>query len=344
MPPSRGTQRDALQARGIRRAGGPRNGFRFRHASGAAITPAERERIARLRIPPAWRQVLIAASVKARVQAIGLDAAGRWQYLYLRAHALRQSRGKFDRLAAFGRALPALRASLRRDLARPGLPRERAVAAALLLLSATALRPGNDAYARANGTFGLATLRPRHVSVRGERVRLDFRGKHGVRQLCEVRDRRLAQLVVMMLRSPGRELFKFRDARGRLTDLRSDHLNDYVQHAMGARFSARSFRTWTGTLVCAAALKRPGVGAAGGRRAALVRALQETARVLGNTPAVTRESYVHPAVIAAWLAGRVVSVALADPYALAGRLPVGLHRAERALLELLELLERQTVK
>src|SRR5207247_775216 len=146
------TLRSTLQASGIRRSGGPRNGFRYRRASGAPVSIAEQERIERLRIPPAWKQVVIAATATARLQTIGLDAAGRWQYRYLERHATRRARHKFDRLAAYARALTPLRSALRRHLALAGLPRERACAVAVLLLSAAALRPGTEIYARDHDT------------------------------------------------------------------------------------------------------------------------------------------------------------------------------------------------
>lgn len=327
--------RDALQASGIRRSGGPRNGFRYRRASGRTISRAEQQRIASLHVPPAWRQVVIAKASTSPVQAMGIDAAGRWQYLYHGAHTTRRARTKFDRLAAFARALPALRSSVRHDLAREGMPRERAIAAALLLMSAAALRPGSEVYARENGTFGLATLRPRHVAIRGDTVLLTFRGKHGVPQRHELRGRRLAHLLRQMLCLPGRELFKYRDARGHIWDLRRGHVNAYVKRTMGARFSARDFRVWFATLVCAAALRRERDVPAEHRAQAILRAIRETARVLGNTPSVARESYVHPVVIEAFRAGRVVRYPLEHPEVLAERMPKGLHRAERALLALL---------
>ena len=198
------------------------------------------------------------------------------------------------------------------------------------------MRPGTQAYARDNGTYGLATLRSRHVTVRGSLLSLSFRGKHGVLQRVELHSRRLAQIVRAMLRMPGPELFKFRNYEGEVLDLQTRRLNAYVKQAMGSRFSARDFRTWVGTLVCAAELKRCGVVPEPDRRAAVGVALRETARVLGNTPAVARESYVHPLVVDAYMRGRVVTVALADPTAWADHVPNGLTRAERALVRLLE--------
>ncbi len=335
MSPAHTTLRESLQATGIHRVGSPRDGFRYRGPGGTPVPLAVRQRIERLRIPPAWRRVVIARAPAARVQAIGLDAAGRWQYRYLEAHAARRSRAKFERLVAFARALPALRARMRRDLARPGMPRERACATALLLLTAAALRPGSEVYARENDTYGIATLRPRHVTVRGDRVTLAFRGKHGVRQRHPLRSRRLARLVREMLALSGRELLKYRDARGRLRDLRRIHLNAYVKQAMGARFCARDFRTWTATLVCAAALRRESHVPAGQRARAIGRAIAETARVLGNTAAVVRESYVHPAVVEAYRRGRVVACAIDGPLGLVDRMPMRLHPAERAVVRVI---------
>jgi DNA topoisomerase-1 len=346
MPATNPTLRSELQRTGIRRTGGPRNGFRYRRVNGAAVTAAERERIAGLRIPSGWREVVIASRPGARLQAVGQDAAGRWQYVYLARQAEKRARRKYDRLVAFARALPALRTALRRDLARSGMPFERVCAAAVLLLSVAALRPGSERYARENGTFGLATLRPEHVTIRGPIVRLVFRGKHGVTQRHTLRGDRLARLVRELLRLPGRELLKFQDAHGRVRDVRRAQLNDYLAHAMGARFTAKDFRTWCGTLMCAAELRRllpdprkaaPANGRASrrARRAAIARAIVVTARRLGNTAVATRRSYVHPALLEACLAGRVVTQVLDRPEVLAEKLPRGLHPAERALLRII---------
>ena len=344
MPAAPPTLRAQLERTGFRRTGGPRNGYRYQRSNGAKASASDRARISGLRVPDGWRDVVIASDRSARLQAVGRDAAGRWQYLYLARHSERRSRRKFDRLLAFARALPALRATLRRDLARHGLRLERACAAAVLLLSAAALRAGSERNARAYGTFGLATLRPEHVSVRGAVVQLRYPGKRGVPQLHELRGARLAALVREQLALPGRELFKYRDARGRLRDLRHEHLNAYLQHAMGTRFTARDFRTWHAALVCAGELRAQAL-ALGPRfadapraalRSALKSAMAATAHRLGNTLAVTRESYVHPGLVRAFREGRVVARTLPRSEALAERVPVGLHPAERALLRLLE--------
>lgn len=344
------TLRSRLQRTGIHRSGGPGGGFRYRRANGAAVSAAERRRIARLRVPPAWREVAIAPRAGAKVQAVGQDAAGRWQYLYLKDHTARRARRKFGRLLAFARALPLVRAAVRRDLARPGMPLERACAVAVLLLGAAALRPGTERYARENGAFGLATLRPRHVSVNGAAVRLTFRGKHGVRQEKLLRGARLARLVREMLRMPGRELFKYRGPNGAVRDLRAAHLNAYVKRAMGARFTAKDFRTWCATVYCAGVLSRSSLAivellaadavtrersVARLREHAIRVALAMTAAWLGNTPAVVRESYVHPAVLDAFREGHGVACALERPEVLAERVPHGLHRAEREVVRVI---------
>lgn len=327
------TVRDRLQAGGIRRLGSAARGFRYRGADGSRVSAADVARIRKLRVPPAWREVSIARSPRERVQAIGLDAAGRWQYRYDPAHTVRRAKMKFDRLLHFGAALPTLRRSLRRDLAREGLPMEKAQAAAVMLMSTSALRPGAEEYARDNGTFGLATLRSDHVDIRGARIRLDFRGKHGIQQRQEIRSRLLARLLGEMKRLPGKELLKYRGDDGGLCDMQRHHVNAYVKQAMGSRFSARDFRTWAATLTAAAALKRERETAPSTQRA-ISAALKETAALLGNTPAVVRNSYIHPGVIDAFRAGRVVSHAIDRPEGLMGHRQVGLSRPERALLAL----------
>ena len=327
-------------AGGIRRLGTPARGFRYRAIGGGRVTAEDLQRIRKLRVPPAWRDVYIARTARERVQAIGLDAAGRWQYRYDPAHTERRSKVKFDRLLAFGAVLPGLRRALRRDLAREGLPLEKAQAAAVLLMSASALRPGAEEYARDNGTFGLATLRSNHVEIRGGLIRLNFRGKHGIQQRQEIRSRLLARLLGEMKRLPGRELLKYRGDDGGLCDIRRHHVNVYVKQAMDSRFSARDFRTWAGTLLCAAALKRARDTAPSTQRA-ITQALKETAGRLGNTPAVVRNSYVHPGLIDAFRAGQVVSHAIDRAEGLMGHRHVGLSRPERALLALLRSSKRR---
>lgn len=287
-------------------------------------------------IPPAWRDVSIAPARGSRVQAVGRDAAGRWQYLYGPEHHERRARHKYSKLIEFGSRLPELRRALRRDLAKPGLPLEKAQALAVLLLSACALRPGAEEYARENGSFGLVTLRSRHVEIRGDEVRLRFRGKHGVFQDQTVRGRRVARLLRAMRRLPGRELLKYQDAAGETRAIQRHQLNDYIKQAMGGRFSARDFRTWAGTLLCAAALRREhGADPDRGAERVIASAIRDTATRLGNTPAVVRTSYVHPALFTAFREKRAVCHGLDRPGAFLAHRTAGLARAERELLKLL---------
>ena len=337
--------RSDLIATGIRRSGGPRNGFRFRRANGSAISTADARRIEALRIPATWTDVHIASSPGERVQAIARDAAERWQYLYRASHLARRSRVRFDRLIAFGEALPQMRRVLLRDLARPGLPREKALACAVVLLTTCFLRPGTEIYAAENGSFGLATLRDHHVVVEGSRIRLDFRGKHGQRQRHEVKNSKLARIVTAMKRLAGIEVFKFVDADGQVRDLKRAYLDRYIKQIMCGHFSARVFRTWGGTLLCAGALARAGRHTAGtkeraphgtlARHAAVASALRETAARLGNTVEACRRAYIHPGVLRAFEQGRTVSAALSRPEALIAEHRAGLDRSERALLTLL---------
>jgi DNA topoisomerase-1 len=342
------TLRGAIFATGIRRFGEPGTGFQYQNADGSPVAESDAKRIASLRIPPAWREVAVARSARGKVQAVGRDAAGRWQYLYLRAHSARQSRAKYDRLISFGEALPGLRRALERDLKREGFPLERVTACAVALLSTCFLRPGSQVYADVNGSFGLSTLRKRHVTVDGNRIRFDYRGKHGKRQRHEVRSRRLSALVREMMGRPGKEVFKYEDARGSVRDLSRAQINAYIKRAMGARFSARDFRTWAGTLLCAGALSRAAAAErlweaahparkAGRNRVkrAISGAVRETSTWLGNTPAMSRRSYIHPAVLEAYERGDVVRHALERPEVLVASGRTGLDASEWELLLLL---------
>jgi DNA topoisomerase I len=344
------TLRDAIYLTGIRRLGDPGAGFIYQNADGSAVSEADARRIAALRVPPAWKEVAVARSARGKVQAVGRDAAGRWQYLYLRAHSAKRSRAKYDRLISFGEALPSLRRALERDLRRPGFPLERVSACAIALLSTCFLRPGSQVYADVNGSFGLSTLRKRHVTVDAHTIRFDYRGKHGKRQRHEVRSRRLAALVRAMMARPGKEVFKYEDARGVVRDLSRAQINAYVKRVMGAGFSARDFRTWAGTLLCAGALSRAAVaerhwGAAHPQRKAgtgrtrmkraIAGAVRETSNWLGNTPAMSRRSYIHPAILEAYERGEVVRHALERPEVLIASGRAGLDRSEWELLLLL---------
>jgi DNA topoisomerase-1 len=328
---------ERLRATGMRRLGTPKSGFRYRTARGTRPAAADLARIRALRIPPAWRDVAIAVDPRAAVQAVGRDARDRWQYLYHERRVAQRERDKQERLMRFIQALPRMRRRVRNDLARPGIPRERVLAGALAILSTCFLRPGSEDYVAENGSFGIATLRRRHVAVRGDRVAFDFVGKAGKRHAREIRHAPLARLVRQLLEHPG-EVFKYRDGDGRLRDVRRQHINAYIQEVMGERFSAKDFRTWAANLLCASALARPGAPLEGGARARkrrITAAIREVADHLGNTPAVCRASYVFDVVLTCFERGRLVRTPLGAVASL-DRVPPGVvERAERALLELL---------
>jgi DNA topoisomerase I len=328
---------ERLGARGIRRLGSKDRGFRYRTAGGTPIAEADRVRIEALKIPPAWRDVAITPSPSAWVQAVGRDAAGRWQYRYHASQVIRRERSKRERLLRFIAALPRMRRALARDLARPGLPREKVLAGILRILATCFLRPGSEEYASQNGSYGVATLERRHVSVRGDLIRFDFEGKSGRRQVRELRDRQLASLVRALLKYPG-EVFKFQGESGAMVDVRREHINAYITEVMGERFSAKDFRTWAGTLLCACALARAGAARRRSRVEAKRRvaaAVREVAEQLGNTPAVCRASYVFPAVIRRFEQGRVLEDHIDGVATLVGGSPRAIERCERALLDLL---------
>jgi DNA topoisomerase-1 len=306
---------DRLQERGIRRIGSPKKGFRYRPVNGTRVSKAEKDRIRRLVIPPAWTDVFVNTSAAAPIQAVGRDRAGRWQYLYSEKQTGIREKRKRRRLLAFLRALPALRTRVARDLRGEELSRERVLAAMVRLLLRGFLRPGSQVYARDNGTYGLATLRPKHVRVQGRHITLSYPGKGGKPQVREIDDAAAARVVRALLRDPGPEVFRYRGPAGEWVNVRRRHINEYLREISGSRFTAKDFRTWAGTLVGACALARagyPSPPSARSIRSAVARAMRETSELLGNTPAVCRASYVSPAVLEAFEKGRFLS----DPPAL----------------------------
>jgi DNA topoisomerase-1 len=329
---------EKLQRSGIRRLGTPASGFRYVRADGRHVAAAEVERIRALRLPPAWTDVHVSPAAGAKLQAIGRDRAGRWQYRYHPDFTKRQAASKYRRLLRFAEALPRIRARVERDFRRRGLSRERVLAGMVRIVEATAMRPGSEAYARENRSFGLATVRPRHVHVEGDRVVFDYRGKSGQRQVREVRDRRVARLVREVLAVPGRDAFKFVED-GEVVDVRRRHLNAYLRDAAGAPFTAKDFRTWVGTLLCAGELARRLPDVVPGRtslKKVANAAVKTVAERLGNTPAVARGSYISPAVLAGFARGRCVASALGPDDVVGLDLPAGgLHPAERALADFL---------
>jgi DNA topoisomerase-1 len=284
-------------------------GFAYFTPEGARVTdPATLERIRRLAIPPAYRDVWICADAQGHLQATGRDARGRKQYRYHPRWRQTRDGGKFERIAAFGRRLPALRRRLSRDLKLPGLPREKVLATVVSLLAETLIRVGNHEYARDNNSFGLTTLRNRHVRFPGGGALFEFRGKSGKQHRVSLEDPRLARLVRRCQQLPGQRLFQYLGDDGQPHPIGSGDVNDYLRAACGEDFSAKDFRTWGGTLAAIAALVRSPPPAQGGERALLAAekaALAEVAAQLGNTPAVCRASYIHPRVFQGWRDGRL---------------------------------------
>lgn len=278
--------------------------FRYVDADGRPVTAADAlARIRALAIPPAYEDVWICADPRGHLQATGRDARGRKQYRYHpRWRALREH-DKFDRVAAFGAALPALRRRVGRDLARPGLPREKVLALVVRLLDQTLIRIGNECYARDNRSYGLTTLRSRHVRVARGRLVFTFRGKSGQDHALVLDDRRLAAIVRRVQQLPGQRLFQYLDDTGAREPVDSGQVNDYLRAVCGTDFSAKDFRTWGGTVHAARVLAATPLPASGGERArrrALAAAVAEVACVLRNTPAVCRASYIHPRIFEGW--------------------------------------------
>lgn len=333
------TRIEQLQNTGIARTGTPKRGFRFKKADGGRVSAADLQRIRDLRIPPAWTEVAINAAPGGKLQAIGKDAAGRWQYLYHETHTRAQDLKKFQRLIKFAEALPKLRSTVSRHLRQPDLGKERVLACMVRILSTCFMRPGSQVYASENGSYGIATLRPKHVKVKKGVVEFDFPGKSGVRQQRELKDRQVAKVVRSLLAHPGREVFKYQNGDQAFISVTNRHINEYIKEIMGERFSAKDFRTWAGTIICACALARVGTGAiekGAARKRKVVAAIKETAEMLGNTPAVCRSSYINPEIINSFEKGKIIDAhfeTLEDLISYRGR---NLHRAEQGLLKFLK--------
>ena len=292
---------------GIRRR---RSGRGFVHLDPDGKTVRQPERLRRIRalaVPPAWTDVWICPNPRGHLQATGRDSRGRKQYRYHERWREVRDVSKYGRLVDFGRALPALRRRVERDLGRQGLPREKVVATVVRLLDLSSLRVGNAEYARDNRSYGLTTLRGRHVEVTGDRLRFRFRGKSGKEVDVDVRDRRVATVIRRCQDLPGQRLFRYVGADGEVGSIDSDDVNAYLRDATGEDFTAKDFRTWTGTVLAATELSRQGPfeGEADARRR-VAEAIRSVAGALGNTETVCRRSYVHPAVVDGYLAGQVV--------------------------------------
>ncbi|CAA9537694.1 MAG: Hypothetical protein PA2244 (similar to DNA topoisomerase IB, but possibly involved in glycosyl-transfer) [uncultured Thermomicrobiales bacterium] len=293
---------DATPGFGRKRAG---KAFSYLDRDGNPIR--DRETIARIKalgIPPAWTDVWISPDPRGHIQATGRDAKGRKQYRYHPRWREVRDDTKYGKLMAFGRALPAIRERVDADLKRPGLPREKVLATVVRLLEATLIRVGNEEYAKSNESFGLTTMRDQHAEVDGTSVRFTFRGKSGVEHEIGVRDRRLAKIVKRCQDLDGQELFRFEDEHGESQTLDSADVNAYLREITGEEFTAKDFRTWAGTVLAAKSLQEfAAVDTDAEAKKNVVAAIEAVAARLGNTRAVCRKCYVHPAVVDAYLDG-----------------------------------------
>jgi DNA topoisomerase I len=321
---------------------GRKGAFRYYDASGKQIKDADAiERIEKLVIPPAWRSVWISPRPKAKLQATGLDKAGRKQYLYHPDFRAAQEQAKYDKLIGFADRLPELRAALAADLDKDGLDRDRVAAIALRLINLGWFRVGNDRYAKESRTYGITTLTRRHITVRGTRISLCFRGKHNVQVRTTLVDEELAAAMKDLLAvQKGGRVFRFRQEDGTLANLTSRQLNEYVKEHMGPDYSAKDFRTWGGTLLAAIGFAERAVRdgfpeTPTDEKRAIAAVMRVVAQQLGNTPAVCRASYVSPAVVDQYLDGRTIEDFRPRHLRVVGARQVALEPEEVALVSLL---------
>jgi DNA topoisomerase-1 len=315
---------------------GSKRRFSYVDAKGCELTDeVELERIRALVIPPAWRDVWISRSASAKLQATGVDAAGRTQYLYHPAYRARREQEKYERLVRFAERLPQLRAAMAEHIGLPGLPEERVAAIAVRLINLGWFRVGSDRYVKSSRTFGITTLRKSHVAVRGSRLSFRYRAKHGTLVHSAIVDAELAGATRELLALPGARLFRFEND-GEICNLDAARLNAYIRRHLGEEFSAKDFRTWGGTLIAAVALAEappPETATEAKRRVAAV--MRTVGEKLGNTAAVARSSYVSPAVVEQYLDGRTIDDFRPRHLRVVGARDTDLDPEEQATLSLL---------
>lgn len=284
-------------------------GFSYLKPGGERVTDQrERRRLDALAIPPAYREVWICTSPKGHLQATGRDEKGRKQYLYHPRWREIRDGAKYCRMLAFGDILPALRRRVAQDMALPGLPRDKVLAVVVTLLETTLIRVGNTQYARSNQSYGLTTLRKKHVEVEGDTVTFEFTGKSGKDWHIEVEDPRVAEVVAACEDVPGYNLFKYFDEAGDKQVVESSDVNDYLRRISGKDITAKDFRTWAGTVLAAMALQAfEAFDTETQAKKNVVRAIENVAKQLGNTPTICRASYVHPEVIDAYFDGALAA-------------------------------------
>lgn len=330
--------RHILFETGIRRLGSKENGFFYRYPDTGATVREDRvlSRIESLKVPPAWADTRIARSPSAKVQAVGYDSAGRVQYVYNHRYRERKEKEKFERLLRFAAVLPEMRRVTSTHLRRRKLDRDKVLAAMVRLINTAYFRVGDERYARQNKTYGIATLRRRHLKIEGDTMIFDYAGKWGQAQRKAVTDKKLRRVVEECADLPGYEIFKYYDAEGKLRDVKSRDLNSYVKEAMGDEFTVKDFRTWAGTLF--AALKLAEIGAAEEKKTAeknVLAAIDTVAERLGNTRDIARASYVSPRIVDHYLEGSMVAYHGGRIEEVIAAEQGDLTEDERALLDLL---------
>jgi DNA topoisomerase-1 len=323
---------------GIRRVSG-RNGFQYFNSNGKAVrSPATLPRIKSLVIPPNWKDVWICIDPKGHLQATGRDARNRKQYRYHPRYRAVREQTKFEKMVPFGRMLPRIRNKVNQDFALPGLPKEKVLAAVVRLMDLAHIRVGNEEYARENQSFGLTTMRDRHVEIEGSKIHFKFRGKSGKAHALDIQDRRLAGVVKQCRDLPGYELFQYVDERGDHKSVDSGMVNQYLRESTGHDITAKDFRTWHGTVHAAEQL-----GVCGAARTEseakrnIVIAIQAVAERLGNRPGTCRKYYVHPMVVELYFGNNLDQYMTVKP---GGHTQRGLDPSEQCVLQLLQKLER----
>lgn len=345
-PPQDNASLEAARAAGLRYVSDEKpglcrkrrgKGFSYYDAQGNRIQDTQlRQQIEALRIPPAWQEVWICPRLNGHLLATGRDAKGRKQYLYHPDWNKFRNEAKFGRMVLFGRSLPRIRQRVEQDLRQQKLSRQKVLAVVVRLLEETFIRVGNDEYAQKNRSFGLTTLRDRHVEITGSTLKFQFRGKHGIEHEIELCDRKLARLVKQCRDIPGYDLFQYYDEDGQRNSIGSGDVNDYLREISGESFSAKDFRTWAGTVQTALVLREIGpFKSATEAKRNVVQAVKAIAQQLGNRPATCRKYYVHPLILEAYENGTLLTAlepAAQEPDAV----PEGLSFEEHAVLTLLE--------
>jgi DNA topoisomerase I len=312
--------------------------FIYKSPSGKTINDFETlVRIRALAIPPAWKDVWICPSSRGHIQAVGRDARGRKQYRYHEKWRATRDQSKYEKMIDFAKALPTIRKKTRQHLKLPGLPKEKVLAAIVRIMEKTLIRIGNEEYAKSNHSYGLTTLQDKHAKIKSNRIEFKFKGKSGIDHAIDLKDPQLAQIAKKCQDLPGQELFQYRDESGKVCDIGSSDVNDYLRSLTGEDFTAKDFRTWAGTVLAAQALQE--IGAFTTQKQAkinVVRAVESVAKQLGNTKAVCRKCYIHPAILQSYLDGQLAESLARKADDLAGRAKAHHKVQEESVLRLLQ--------